>query len=79
MYVHVVSVLRDMLNVIVFLDDILTEHVAHLRLVLHHLLNQDLYVKSEECEFHKTELAFLSYHICPQGVGMEAKKGVHHV
>lgn len=51
----------------VYLDDILiypknlTEHVAHVRLVHHRLLDHRLYTKAENCEFHKTKL--MSAHV----------------
>lgn len=66
----------DMLNcfVVAYIDDILmyfrsfTEHVAHVRKVLCRLLDHRLYVKAENCEFHKKEIAFLGYRIGPEGV-----------
>lgn len=69
------DIFRDMLqNVIVYLEDILiyskdlTEHICQVRPVLHRLLTRGLYAKAEKCEFHKTELTFLSYHIGPWGL-----------
>lgn len=50
-----------------------TEHVAHVRKVLHHLLDHSLYAKAEKCKFHK-EIAFLGYCIGPEGVKMETNK-----
>ena len=63
------DVLRDMLNqfVFVFLDDILIfskslkEHVTHVRKVLQRLLENQLFVKAEKCEFHAQFMAFLGY------------------
>lgn len=54
------DVLRDMLNrfVFVYLDEILVlsrsaqEHVLHVRQVLQRLLENQLFVKTEKCEFH---------------------------
>ena len=53
--------------VFVYLDDIiifsqnLEEHVQHIRLVLHRLLENRLYVKAEKCKFHVTSLDFLGF------------------
>ncbi len=66
------DVWRDMLNVFVFvyLDDILNfssdecSHVQHVRQVLHRLLQNQLYVKAEKCEFHKSTVLFLGLVIC---------------
>lgn len=70
------NILRDMLNhfVIVYIDDILaysrnySEHIKHVRLVLHRLLKHGLYIKAEKCEFHQTELSFLGYCINPVSI-----------
>ncbi len=56
------DIFRDMLDrwVIVYIDDILIysdtqeEHVRHVRSVLKQLLQHQLYVKAEKCEFHQT-------------------------
>lgn len=63
------DVLRDMLNrfVFVYLGDILifsrdiNEHVVHVRTVLQRLLENQLFVRSEKCEFHVSSVAFLGY------------------
>ncbi|XP_047195290.1 uncharacterized protein LOC124851551 [Hippoglossus stenolepis] len=63
------DVLRDFLNIFVFvyLDDILIfsksepEHVQHVRSVLQRLLENQLFVKAEKCEFHATEVTFLGF------------------
>ena len=63
------DVLRDMLNVSVFvyLDDILifspdeVTHQKHVRQVLQSLLTNHLYVKAEKCEFHVSSVSFLGY------------------
>lgn len=64
------DVFRDMVHkfVIVYRDDILIyslnkrEDVSHIRQVLHHLFAHGLYAKVENCELHKPELSFPSYH-----------------
>ena len=61
-----VTVLRDMLNVFVFvyLDDILifsrdkATHVHHVRQVLECPLEHQLYVKAEKCGFHVSSVLF---------------------
>ena len=76
------DVLRDMLNkfVFVYLDDILVfsrsrkEHVQHVRQVLQRLLQNQLYVKAEKCEFHKERISFLGYVLTAGSVRMEASK-----
>lgn len=63
------DILRDFLNVFVFvyLDDILIfsenqeQHVSHVRQVLQRLLENQLFVKAEKCEFHVSKVAFLGY------------------
>ncbi|KAI3358931.1 hypothetical protein L3Q82_015324 [Scortum barcoo] len=58
------DVLRDMLNrfIFVYLDDILIfsrslpEHTQHVRQVLQRLLENQLFVKAEKCEFHVSKL-----------------------
>lgn len=61
------EVFRDMLHshVTVYIDDILIypnsyeQHVEHVLKVLHRLIENNLYMKGEKCEFHKTTLKFL--------------------
>ncbi len=61
------DVLRDMLNIFVFvyLDDILIfspslqVHVQHVRRVLQRLLENRLFVKAEKCMFHAQSVMFL--------------------
>lgn len=56
------DVLRDFLNIFVFvyLDDILIfskdfqEHQVHIRAVLQRLLENQLYIKVEKCEFYSS-------------------------
>ncbi|KAL0195822.1 hypothetical protein M9458_009394, partial [Cirrhinus mrigala] len=72
----------DLLNkyVIAYIDDILVyskskeEHVNHVRTVLSRLLQNQLYVKAEKCEFHVHQTTFLGYHISHQGVKMDSSK-----
>uniref|UniRef100_A0A3P9HSL7 Gypsy retrotransposon integrase-like protein 1 n=1 Tax=Oryzias latipes TaxID=8090 RepID=A0A3P9HSL7_ORYLA len=63
------DVLRDFLNrfVFVYLDDILIysrnqeQHTHHVRQVLSRLLENQLYVKAEKCEFHVPTISFLGF------------------
>ena len=76
------DVLRDMLNLFVFvyLDDILifskskSDHVSHVRAVLQRLLENQLFVKAEKCEFHQDTVAFLGYVISPGAIRMDQNK-----
>ncbi len=63
------SVLGDMINrfVFVYLDDILIfspslqVHTQHVRQVLQRLLENQLFVKAEKCEFHAKSVSFLGF------------------
>ena len=76
------DVLRDLLNVCVFvyLDDILIfsrsrqEHVVHVRQVLQRLLENQLFVKAEKCEFHVSEVSFLGFVINAGKIQMDPEK-----
>ena len=76
------DVLRDMLNVFVFvyLDDILifsrnlAEHINHVRAVLQKLLINDLFVKAEKCEFHVPKVSFLGYVVAEGVMSMDPEK-----
>lgn len=73
------DVLRDMLNITVFvyLDDILIfsksaeEHVHHVRAVLQQLLENSLFVKAEKFEFHVPSVSFLSYIVAEESLQMD--------
>lgn len=76
------EVLREFLNISVFvyLDDILIfspdakSHVNHVRQVLQKLLDNQLYVKAEKCEFHTEEVSFLGYIVSPNHIQMDPAK-----
>lgn len=61
--------LRDFLNrfAFVYLDDILiyssdlSQHTIRVRQVLERLLENQLYIKAEKCEFHVSSISFLGY------------------
>lgn len=76
------DVLGDMINrfVFVYLDDILvfskseTDHIDHVRQVLLRLLQNQLYVKAEKCEFHAKTTSFLGIIISEGRVEMDPVK-----
>ncbi len=76
------EIFRDMLNqyVIAYIDDILIysksedEHIEHVRTILTHLHEHQLFVKADKCEFHVQHTTFLGYHISHHGVEMDNSK-----
>jgi hypothetical protein len=66
--------------VVVFIDDILVyskseeEHVEHLRVVLTHLRNHQLYAKFSKCEFWLREVQFLGHVLSAKGVAVDPGK-----
>ncbi|KAL0148230.1 hypothetical protein M9458_056462 [Cirrhinus mrigala] len=76
------EVFRDLLKkyVIAYIDDILiyskseVEHVDHVRTLLSRLLENQLYIKAEKCEFHVKQTSFLGYNISHEGVKMDETK-----
>ncbi|KAK9513185.1 hypothetical protein VZT92_026741 [Zoarces viviparus] len=63
-----------------YLDDILIfsksqqEHVVHARQVLQRLLENQLFVKVEKCEFHTTEVSFLGFFLNAGKIQMDSAK-----
>ena len=76
------DVLSDYLDdfVISYIDDILIfsnsleEHHKHVKMVLKKLLENNLYVKLEKCEFDVSETAFLGYIISKDGLKVDPSK-----
>lgn len=76
------EIFKDLLNkfVVAHIDDILIfsktehKHISHVRTVLSRLLENELYIKAEKCEFHVTQTSFLGYHISSQGIKMNDLK-----
>ncbi len=75
------EIFRDLLKyVVAYIDDILIysksedEHIDNVRTVLSRLLENQLYVKAEKCEFHVKQTTFLGYHISHEGVRMDETK-----
>ncbi len=66
--------------VFVYLDDILIfspneeTHVQHERKVLKRLLDNQLFVKAEKCEFHVTAVSFLGFVVSEGAVKMDPEK-----
>lgn len=67
------SVLRDMLYLFVYLDDILVtsasmeDHMAHLWLLFEQLSEHGLIVNPAKCQFGQLPITFLGYHVTPLG------------
>lgn len=76
------EILRDFLQrfVIVYIDDILiystslSEHIHHVKQVLQHLRDHQLFLKLEKCEFHQETVQFLGYVISQHGITMDQRK-----
>lgn len=50
------------------------EHRRHVRQVLKKLLEHQLYVKAEKCEFHVSTVSFLGFVVSPEGMQMDPSK-----
>ncbi|KAL0162278.1 hypothetical protein M9458_041674, partial [Cirrhinus mrigala] len=76
------NVLGDMINhfVFVYLDDVLIFspflqlHTQHVRQVLQRLLENQLFVKAEQCEFHAESVTFLGHIISSKGIKPDPAK-----
>ena len=77
------DVLREYLDTIAvfFYDDILVyssgdlnQHTEHVKLVLKKLLDAELYIKADKCEFDNEEVNFLGIRIGRNGVSMGKQK-----
>ena len=51
-----------------------SDHVSHVCRVLQRLLENQLFVKAEKCEFHQDTVTFLGYGISPGAIQMDQKK-----
>ena len=64
----------------VFVDDILIysqsegEHEDHLRIILHLLIDHQLYAKFSKCKFWLTEVRFLGHVVSTSGVSVDPEK-----
>ncbi|KAI3374193.1 hypothetical protein L3Q82_006045 [Scortum barcoo] len=76
------EILREYLNdfIFVYLDDILifspdlATHQRHVRQVLIRLLENQLYVKAEKCDFHASSVSFLGYVITANNISINPAK-----
>lgn len=76
------EVLHDMLDkfVFVYLDDILIfsgdkqTHMRHVHQVLQRLLDNQLHVKAERCEFHVSTISFLGFVVSGNSIHMDPAK-----
>jgi hypothetical protein len=68
-------------SILVFIDDILVysksmeKHEEHLRIVLQHLREHQLYAKFSKCEFWFDEGPFLGHMISSEGIVVDPRKG----
>jgi len=66
--------------IMVFIDDILiyskneAEHEQHLRVVLQHLRDHQLYAKFSKCEFWLYNVKFLGHTISSEGISVDPRK-----
>ena len=60
-------------DVILFFEDP-SQHVGHVRSILHILRQHKLYAKIQKCEFNKDEMTFVGYRVSEQGIGMDPEK-----
>lgn len=75
-------IFSDLLNrcVVAYIDDILffskteDEHQDHVKTMLSRLLENQLYVKVEKCEFYVKRTSLLGYNISHQGVKIDNSK-----
>lgn len=76
------DVLRDFINIhtFVYLDDIvifskdLESHKNHIHAILFRLLQNNLFVKAEKCEFHHITTTFLGFNISPEQISIDPSK-----
>lgn len=76
------KIFADMVDVsvVVYLDNILIfsnnpeDHKQHIKEVLKRLRNNKLYASPDKCEFHKTLVEYLGFHISMDGLTMDHSK-----
>ncbi|CEL54635.1 Retrotransposable element Tf2 155 kDa protein type 1 OS=Schizosaccharomyces pombe (strain 972 / ATCC 24843) GN=Tf2-1 PE=4 SV=1 [Rhizoctonia solani AG-1 IB] len=76
------EVFQDLLDVsvIIYLDDILIfsknpeEHESHVKEVLQHLMDMQLFCKGSKCEFHQTTVEYLGIIVSDKGFSLDKLK-----
>jgi hypothetical protein len=61
-------------DILVFTNGDLDQHTKDVKAILQKLLDAELYIKAEKCEFDKTEVDFLGIRIGRNGVSMDNEK-----
>ena len=83
MFQHFMNdILREQLDItaVGILDDVIiysedpSDHVGHVREILHILRENKLYAKVEKCEFNKESMTFVGYLVSRAGIGMDPAK-----
>lgn len=63
-------VIANINDILIYLPS-LEAHVHHIKCILVHLLNNQLYVNREKYEFHASNICFFGYIIGPEGVAVD--------
>ncbi|KAG1121331.1 hypothetical protein G6F42_012533 [Rhizopus arrhizus] len=61
-------------DILVYTNGDLNQHTKDVKAILKKLLDAELYIKAEKCEFDKTEVDFLGIRIGRNGVSMDTEK-----
>ena|SRR5438874_6063816 len=71
---HLDDFLTAYLDDILIYSNTLTEHKIHVRKTLKLLDVNDLYLKSEKCEFYRIKVEYLEFVISEEGILMNSRK-----
>src|SRR2546423_5992760 len=71
---HLNDFLTTYLDDILIYSNILTEHKAHVRKTLELLGANDLYLKSEKCEFYQIKVEYLGFVISEKEISINPRK-----
>ena len=61
-------------NILIYIDDSLEDHINYIYQILQYLLDNDLFVKFEKCEFHIQEIKFLGFIISLDDIVMNPNR-----